>query len=440
MHMSIPNRLASVIALALVAAPYSTSAAEFDYTLYTGIEHSDNINLSATQPLSQNVVIPGFNFTLAQQGATFQANLTGDMQYRDYLGNQFSSRTQTQLAGQANWTVLPDRLDLTAQDYAGVQPVDSLVSNAPANRQQTNVFTLGPTLHFRLGETLLGQAELRYINSYAQKTQGFNSQRGEAALRIVKNINATDQLSANAETRRTTFANAQGGPNYSRNELFGRYVSKLKQLDIDAAFGWSRLTFDGAAARSLSSPLARLTLAWRMTERSALALSASRQYSDAADGLMRQPGQGGIVDPGGINGGTNTGNAVINSQIYLERRLGLIYSFRSQRLLFTAAPEYYKLSYTNDPTFNQIAHGGALGLDYTLRPTLTLSTYVHAERLSYQTLDRRDRNLGYEVSLIRQVNTHWSWRTSFRHQQRSSSAPNRSFQENQIYFGIAYKR
>ena len=438
--MSISIKLASAMALAIVAAPHAASAAQLDYTLYSGIEHSDNINLAANQPISQNVFIPGFNFTLMQQGATIQANVAGDLQYRDYLGNQFTNQTQTQLAGQANWTVLPDRLDLTAQDYAGVQPVDSLVSNGPANLQQTNVFTLGPTLHFRLSETLLGQAELRYINSYAQKTQGFNSQRGEAALRIIKNINPTDQLSANAETRRTTFANAQGGPNYSRNELFGRYVSKLKKLDVDAAFGWSRLTFDGAAARTVSSPLARLILGWRMTERSALTLSASSQYSDAAEGLMQQPGQDAIVNPGGISGGTNTGNVVINSQVYLERRLGLAYSFRSERLLFTAAPEYFKLIYANDPTFNQTARGGGLGLDYNLRPTLTLSTYVHAERLSYQTLDRRDRSLGYDVSLIRQVNAHWSWRVSFDHQQRSSSAPNQGFQENRIYFGVAYKR
>ena len=438
--MSISIKLACAIALAFVAAPRPASAAQLDYTLYTGIEHSDNINRAANQPISQNVFIPGFNFTLMQQGATFQTNVAGDLQYRDYLGSQFSNQTQTQLAGQANWTVLPDRLDLTAQDYASVQPVDSLVSNAPSNLQQTNVFTLGPTLHFRLGETLLGQAELRYINSYAQKTQGFNSQRGEAALRIVKNISPTDQLSANAESRRTTFANSQGGPNYSRNELFGRYVSKLKKLDIDAVLGWSRLTFGGAAARAVSSPLTRLVLGWRMTERSALTLSASREYSDAAEGLMQQPGQGAIVNPGGISGGTNTGNVVINSQVYLERRLALGYSFHSQRLLFTAAPEYYRLTYASDPTFNQTARGGSLGLNYNLRPTLTLSTYVHAERLNYQTLARRDRNLGYDISLIRQVNAHWSWRVSFGHQQRSSSAPNQGFQENRIYFGVAYKR
>lgn len=440
--MSKPIQLASMIALALAVASPAAHAVQLDYTLYTGIERSDNINLASSQPISQNVFIPGFNFSLVQQGATIQANVIGDVQYRDYLGSQYSSQTQTQLAGQVNWTVLPDRLDLTAQDYASVQPVNTLVSNAPSNLQQTNVFTLGPTLHFRVGETLLGQAELRYINSYAQVTQGFNSQRGEAAVRLLKNLNPTDQLSFNVESRRTTFANIQGGPNYNRSEAFGRYVSKLTNLDIDAALGWSRLTFDGNAAAPVSSPLAKLMVAWRFTERSTLSVSGSRLYSDAADGLMQQTNfnANAVNYSGGISGGSNTGNAVINSQIFLERRLKLAYSLRTERLLFTAAPEYIKLSYVDIPLFNQTQRGGSLGLDYNLRPTLTLSAYAHAERLTYQTLDRQDRSSGYSLSLIRQVNAHWSWRVSALHQQRSSTAPDQAFRENELYVGIAYKR
>lgn len=438
--MSKPIQLASVIALALAVASPAARAVQLDYTLYTGIERSDNINLASSQPISQNVFIPGFNFSLVQQGATIQANVIGDVQYRDYLGSQYSSQTQTQLAGQVNWTVLPDRLDLTAQDYASVQPVNTLVSNAPSNLQQTNVFTLGPTLHFRLGETLLGQAELRYINSYAQVTQGFNSQRGEAAVRLLKNLNPTDQLSFNVESRRTTFANIQGGPNYNRTEAFGRYVSKLTNLDIDAALGWSRLTFDGNAAAPVSSPLAKLMVAWRFTERSTLSVSGSRLYSDAADGLMQQTDPNAVNYSGGISGGSNTGNAVINSQIFLERRLKLAYSLRTERLLFTAAPEYVKLSYVDIPLFNQTQRGGSLGLDFNLRPTLTLAAYAHAERLTYQTLDRQDRSSGYSLSLIRQVNAHWSWRVSALHQQRSSTAPDQAFRENELYLGIAYKR
>lgn len=441
--MSRSSKLASAIALALGLASTTASAVELNYTLYSGVEHSDNIQLSSTQPQGESSLIPGFNFSLVQQGSTVQANVIGDVQYRHYLGGDYTDQTHTSLAGQVNWVMLPSRLDMTVEDFASVQPVDSLASNAPANLQQTNVFSVGPTVHFRLGETVKGQGELRYINSYAQKTKSFNSQRGEAALRLIKTLNPTDQISLNAESRRITFPakyQSQGNTNYNSNELYARYFSKLREIDIDAALGWSRLNFDSRNIPSESSPLARLIVNWHATQRSTFGIVASRQYSDAAEGLMRQPAQNAIETGGGINGGTNTGNAVVNAQVYEERRAEVNYSFRTERLLFTLAPKYARLAYSEDPTFNQTARGGSVGLDYSLRPTLTLSVYVETDHRTYDTLDRRDRTNQYLITFSRQVNRHWSWRTNFSHQSRSSNASGQDFRENLIYVGVAYAR
>lgn len=439
--MSRSIKLASAIALALASTPQAASAVQLDYTLYSGIEHSDNIRLTSTQPIDASSLIPGFNFSLVQEGATVQANVTGDVQYRHYLSSQFTDQTHTSLAGRVNWVMLPSRLDMTAEDFASVQPVDSLASNSPENLQQTNVFTLGPTLHFQLGNTLKGQGELRYINSYAQKTKSFNSQRGEAALRLIKSLNSTDQLSFNAESRRITFPNQSlGNTNYNSNELYARYFSKLAQIDIDAAVGWSRLTFDNQAMPSESSPLARLIVDWHITDRSTFGVVGSRQYSDAAQGLTQRPPLTGPDYGGGINGGTNTGNAVVTAQVYLERRAEVNYSFRTERLLFTVSPKYARLVYPENPAFTQTSRGGSIGIDYALRPTLTLSSYVETDRRTYQTLGRRDRTNQYLVSLVRQVNRHWSWRASLSQQHRSSNTAGQDFRENLIYVGVAYAR
>ena len=450
--MPAPIKIASTIALAVAASSVAHSA-QLDYTLYAGIEHSNNINLSATNPISENVLTPGLNFSLAQQGASFQANAVGSVEYRDYLGGHFNNQTQAQLAGQANWTLLPQRLDFTVKDYASIQPIDSLVSNAPNNQQQTNVLLVGPTLRFRLGDTLKGQGELRYIDSHAQKTKSFNSQRGQAALRLIKDLNPTDQLSVNLETQRINFASNAGSPNYSRDELFGRYVSRLARFDLDAIVGWSKLDFDRTATQAISSPLVRVSVTWRPSERNTLSIMAARQYSDAAQGMLQQSGRttgdigggmgvAGMGSGGGGGGGssTNTGSAVVNSQVYLERRLELTYSLQTERLLLWVSPTYHKLSYSNDPTFNQTGRGGRAGLQYQLRPLLALSASAGYETATYQTLDRRDKSFDYDVSLTRQWTSHWSTRFSFLRQQRNSNIPNQGFRENQIYFGVAFKR
>jgi len=453
------HRIISVaLTTAIVAVAGTASAAQFDYSLYAGIQHSDNINLSDSSPVSQNVLLPGVTFTFSQQGSTLQANVAGAFEYRDYLGSAYDKQTVAQLAGQLNWTLLPQRLDFTVQDFAGVQPLSTLSSDVPNNQQQTNVLSMGPTLRFRLGETLRGQAELRYINSDASVTKQFNSSRGEAALRVFKDLSSTDQLSVNAESQHVNFYDASStnldpnatiddsvtDPNYTRNELFGRFVRQLAHVDFDVALGWSQIDFRGLP--TVSSSLVRLNLGWRPTLRSTFTLSAVRQYSDAAQDMMLQPGQILVgADPRAGNTPTNpegisTGDSVIDPQVYLDRRLAATYAFNGERLSLSISPLYDKRSYLNDPTFNQTGRGGSGGINYLLSERLAVAGFVDVESLTYDSLNRRDRTSDYGVDLSQRMTPHWSWRVRLTHRQRDSTAADQSYRDNEIYVGFVFKR
>lgn len=420
------------IALALTAAAQAT-ALDVDYTLGVGIEHSDNINLTATDPISQNVLEPTLDFSATQLGSEVQANVGGNIVYRNFLGGAFSDQVLGLLSGKVNWSVLPQRLDLTVEDYAGVQPVNVLASNSPDNQQQTNVFAVGPTFHFLLGPTLRGQAEVRYIDSYAQKTDEFNSQRGSAALRVLKDLNPTDQLSANVEAQHIDFTSANGGPNYDHYDLFARYMSKLASLDLDVQLGWSQLDFSDRSP-SASAPLARANVAWRMTPRSTFTVGAARVYSDAVEDMLLVP------SPSGIGSSIVTGNAVIGSQVFLERRLQASYAFVDARFSVSVAPLYRKLDYINAPDQNQRAHGGNLQLGYRISEPLTLSLQAREETSTYETSNRTDKLFGIGLSLAGQWTSHWGWSATAARNRRTSTEPNQGYQENQIYFGVQYKR
>lgn len=420
------------VVLAFLAAT-QVSALDLDYTLGIGIEHSDNINLSATDPVSQNVLAPTLNFNATQLGSDVQANVGGAILYRDFLGGAYSDQVLGLLSGKVNWSVFPQRLDLTVEDYAGVQPVNVLASNAPNNQQQTNVFAIGPTLRFRLGRTLHGQAELRYINTYAEKTDEFNSQRGSAALRLLKDLNPTDTLSANVEAQHIDYTSSSGGPNYSHYDLFGRYVSKLANLDLDLAVGWSQLDFAGNAP-SASNPLARASVAWRMTPRSTFTVGVARVYSDAAQAMMVAPG------PIGIGTSIITGDSVISSQVFLERRLQATYAFVDTRFTMTISPLYRKLEYVNSTDLDQTTYGGNLALGYRISEPFTVSLVATQDTSRYHSLNRRDELLGYALNLVDQWTPHWSWRATLAHNRRTSTAAGQGFDENQIYFGLQYKR
>lgn len=447
--MAVRTTLARSVTLALAAFSGSAWAGQFDYSLYTTVEHSDNTALTTTNPVSTNVLQPGVNFAYTQQGSTLQANVTGNIEYRDYSGSTFDNQTLAEVAGQMNWSMIPKRLDFTVQEYAGVEPVNSLAANAPNNQQQTNVVALGPTLHFRVGDGMTGDLDLHYINSYASKVTEFNSSRGDTALRIFRDLSPTDQLSGNIDVERVDFNNTTvAGSNYTSYQAYGRYTSRLEQIDIDATLGWSDLDFSQGASQS--SPLARLTIGWRLSPRNTITLNGAYEYADAAQDML-QPTNfnvGGELVPlqplteaiDTTRGGISVGSVIISSDIYKERQLELTYSYRDERLTFSVAPSYSKLDYVNQTTFNQTDKGASLTLDYRLTPTMTVSGFATGGRLDYDTIARQDKAYRYGVAFTHQLTSHWSWSTSLIRQIQSSNAVGQSYHENEIFLTLVYKR
>lgn len=424
------------LVLALAAGP--ACAGQLDYSFSAGVEHSDNINLSATDPVSQSVLIPGFGFSYVEQGATVQARVTGAAEYRDYLGSAYSNQKLGELAGLANWTVLPQRLDFLVQDYASVQPLSTLSSDAPDNQQQTNVLTAGPILHFDLGRAVRGQAELRYIGSRASRTTQFNSSRGEGALRLTRDISPTSQLSLNVESQQVDFDEAAEG-DYRRDEVFARYVHKLAHVDLDAALGWSRIRFDGGVGDG-SDPLARASINWHASARNTFGVSYMRDYSDAAQDLINlaDPVETGVPVAAPVS--IQTGGAVIGGGAYLERRIDGYYGYGGERLTFSLSPWYRKLHYVEGVNPDQTGRGGDAGLDYRLRERLTFSVFANAERIEYALLGRRDTTRNVGIGLHQLLNSHWSWRLSLVDRRRTSNAPDAGYHAKEAYFGIVYQR
>lgn len=446
--MAARTTLARSIVLALAACSGKAWASQFDWSLYVTAEHTDNAALTTSNPISTNVLVPGATFAYTQQGSTIQANVSGNVEYRDYTGGNFSSQTVAQLAGQVNWAVIPQRLDLTVQDAAGVAPVNSLAPNAPGNQQQTNVLAIGPTLHFRVGEGMTGDAEVHYINSYASKVDQFNSSRGQAALRLFRDLSPTDQLSGNLEYEHVDFTSSTAGSNYDNYSAYLRYTSRLTHLSIDASAGYSDIRFTQGG--SYSSPLARIVLGWSLTPRSTITINGAYQYADAAQDML-QPANialGGELVPlqplteavDATRGTIGVGNVVIGSDVYKERQIAATYSYRDERINFSVVPSYSKLTYINTTTLNQVGKGLGLTLDYKLTQSVSVSGFASGQRVTYDNIARHDKGYRYGLAFNHQLTPHWSWGGSYVRQLQHSDTAGQSYHENEYFLTVVYKR
>lgn len=131
----------------MTLASANAHAARVSYEVGIGVLRSDNIGLAAVNERSDTVIAPQLRFDIEQSGSTLQLTGRGQLQYLDYVDDTFSDGFRGAFSGQALWTLLPDRLTWTFEDYLSRQPVNSFNAFSPANEQQTNLFVTLSLIH-----------------------------------------------------------------------------------------------------------------------------------------------------------------------------------------------------------------------------------------------------------------------------------------------------
>ncbi len=379
---------ATVLGIALSLLPGTAHAVRVDYSVDFGIERNDNLLLTPDDEISLTILRPGLGFAITEATSTWQAEFTGRGEFLDYRDDRFDDTLEGVLNGRINWVLVPERLALTLEDDLALQPVDTLMPDTPGNRQQVNVLAFGPTLFFDIGQTLRGAAELRYINSDAEITDEFNSNRINLALRAIKELGPTSLVSGNVQAQRVDFDVEAAARDYTRTDLYGRYERTLASFDVAFDAGLSRIDYrEGGGDRS--EPLLRLLATWRPDDRHRVIARLSSQFSDTATDALAGIDAGGAESPT-IPGGVPVGEAVVNASPYEERGLELQYTYVQPRFTASVIPFYNRLRYVDTDAFDQDNSGVRFDAMWQLRPRVSVGGYGALSRIEYLQIDRRD--------------------------------------------------
>lgn len=430
-------QLKVIVASLLLVLPCSAFAVRIDYSAELGLLYSDNITLSATDPVSENVLIPRLNFEISEEGSAVQAQVSGTVEYRDYLGNEFGSEFRGTLDGTVNWVLLPERLAWDFTDNLGLYPVSLRSPDVPENLQQTNVFSTGPKLRFRISPTMQGQAELRYVDSRAEETAAFDSQRLVGALRGIYELSPTRRISANLVAQDVDFSEDLLANDFKGYSIFAGYVENMAQIDLDFALGYTHLNFD--RGDDVSGPLVRAGVDWRATESSTFSLDAAWEYTDAASSLAEG---GGLEFDADLGSEGILGAEAITPDVYQEKRIEGGYHFVSTRLSVDALVRYATYRYeelTGLPS-NRDETGLGLNLAYLLRPRLTLGFVAESNYRDFTVTDTSERDYRFGTYMVQQMGPHWSWRADLARYERHGDGDIQSFDENSVYFRFIYTR
>ncbi|HVI59239.1 MAG TPA: outer membrane beta-barrel protein [Luteimonas sp.] len=430
-----PVRTALAAAL-LAALPGFAQAARIDYEVGASVLQSDNIALADTGEQDETVVMPQLAFGITQAGSRLQLNAAGRLQYLDYRDDTFDDGLRGSFSGQALWTLLPERLEWAFDDYLARQPIDTLQSFNPDNEQQVNYFITGPSLYVRMGAATRGQFDLRYSTSYAEDFREFDSDRYNAAARILRDLDPTRTISANVEATRVEYDRAPTNVDYTRYDGYARYTSRFRDFDLNLDLGASRLEFEEGGEGSWE-PLFRGDLTWRASARSKLDAVLSYGFSDAAEDMVRSRIVGGIPGPD-VDVGDPT--VAITPSVFKQRRLELGYAFTGERFGLQVRPFYQRVGYVDATALDEKSWGGLLEATYKITPRMTLgATAAYTDR-RYEDLTRRDRDGYFNIALENRFTRNWSASIALQRSQRNSTATGQDFEENAAIVSFSYRR
>lgn len=427
-------RRGRLFAAILLGTSASAQAARIDYSLGLSYLDSDNINLSEDNQTSEGVLSPALRFNASEEGARISLQARGDFEFRNYVHGRYPDEWRNAFAGQLNWSLLPGRLNLVVEDYLSNNPITVRDGNYPGNLQQVNVLIGGPTFFAHISDRTRAQFDLRAASANAEITNDFDGKRYSAAGKLLHEVDAHRQAGLNAVHSKVEFDDPTAGPDYTRNDLFASYRQTLRKGEATLEAGYSRINHSqGGGDRT--SPLLRAEVRWE-SGRNQITVRARRQFADAVqDLIIRDLGLDDPVIPDLANS-----SVLVHPEVYRQRFLDVDYRYRADRWRLRVRPLYAQYRYLGDNLNDRQDRGVFFGLDYFLRPRLTLSLQGVARNREFTERDRQDQDRVYSLRCNYQLTRHWSWEAALYRNTRTSTLSDPEYKENAARFTITWRR
>jgi hypothetical protein len=429
------TRLAAALAATLACGP--AQAWVIDWGLGLGVEHSDNLGRRIDDPQTGNRISPYVEVSASQAGESLQATIAGSVAYNHYTGADFDPNFSANFGAELVWSLLPGRLLWTLENYATQQPIDVFASARPDNVQNANVFATGPALLYRISENLAGRTELRYVNSYAEETEEFNSDRFALTTRLLRDLDEVSSLSGNASLEAVRLDNpTELAPDFDRFGVFAGYDRRGARSTFHLDAGWNWVDADGQPRRD--GLLARADGTFALSDISSLEGSIRRELSDAAADLgAGAPDVDALLLPQSTGGAG--GVSTLTGEVFELDRVDLAWQRAGQRLTLRSGAYWSRQRYDASDDLDQRNRGFSTTLDYALgqRSSVGVFSITNWQDFTNTGFDSREEEYGvrYRVRLQRQLEFNFEATRA----NRESSEPLDGFDEDRLYAGLVWR-
>lgn len=268
------------------------------------LDYADNIELANGGGTSGVYHTLGAGLGYEEHGTRLDAIIDGSVEHLYYPDGVLENETSFYLDADVRWAFIPDRFYWVFTDTLTNELIDPTEASISSNWQQTNVFSTGPNLQYQFDLANRIEADIRYMNSWAEESDDFNADRWFAGGSWIYGSATATQISLNATFYDVLFDQSDGGfvEDYQRHSVFVGWERGQGSSTLRIEGGLINIDFEDSDDESGWHGL----VAWNhvISSASSLVVSVRHGLTDSALALA------GAVDP------DNVGSNVVSGEVY----------------------------------------------------------------------------------------------------------------------------
>ena len=400
----------------------------FAWSLTTGVAYSDNINRSPDAQ-SEEVATADLTILAHEERPRLYLDVTGDIQYREYLQHTYGSTPVGAAAGVLRYTFLPGVFSWMASDNYGQVAGDAFSVQTPANRESVNVVQTGPdiTIPLNARNQLILQGRGTEVTVQGDASNSYRQLLGAATLR--HRLSRIFSVGLSYSHSSVDYKQISQYPNYSVQEYFADLSVAGPRTTISLDAGYSQLKELGL---SNGGSLVRLSLTRKVGSRSTIQVQAGREFSDSAGILQGEQSFSGVTLQ---NAGTTGINDPVRSKFALASwsTAGVR---TTTRVSLTWRKEQHEISTLYDLTLKSVD----LEVGYRLTPRILIagSAVYTANDFRNALVNSKELDVTGSVTVRLQQRLSWTTRVG-RYSGDGFLGQGQAYHEDRLFTGISWK-
>jgi len=403
---------------------FKISALEFTPGVGVGLEYTNNVTLTAENPLDDLIAIGYIGASLEEIEGPVTYDITATLNHHRYTKDTFEDQRYFSLGATAGWEMIKGRFNWLLRNLYTQRPINSADPNTPDNIQDTNSFIFGANIVFPISAhqtfTLLPE-----YSSFYYEIQFTDNQQYSLLASWGYEMSKLTSVGWNAIVRTIKY-DEPVIDDVTFGSIFFALSSLRARSDITTNLGTTYVEREnGQSTEEFSGNLNWLV---NLTSRSRIRTYIATDLTDGSRAALNVTLDPEVGDPNSIQ---------ITTDVIRYQVISLSYLRQDGTLNSSLGTELSNINYSESPIDRRIWNVNAV-LSYPLTALLSSAFYARHNNTDFIDTNRIDNDLTIGGGFRYQLSRNFRSRLDLQYRNRDSTFDSANFDEWSVFASLTY--